>query len=226
MRLEELSWPEVKEYLKERKDIILPLGSVEEHGYHLPLSTDTDIALAIADGVSARTGVLVASPVHYGVCNTTRAYAGTTSVTFDSLRSCLRDIFMSLGDSGFKAVYVISGHLGSSHVAALKEAARLNSVKVYFLDLRAVDTSDILETKPFHACESETSLMLYLHPKKVKMEKAVDEEIEIRDYRLDALKKTESGVWGCPTKATREKGKRIFEKIAEDFSGFISSAQG
>ncbi len=50
MSLSELSWPEVKEYLKRRKDVIVPLGSVEEHGYHLPLSTDSDIAFSYIQG--------------------------------------------------------------------------------------------------------------------------------------------------------------------------------
>ncbi len=223
MKLEDLSWPQVEEYLKHRKDVILPLGSVEEHGYHLPLSTDSDIARAIAGKVGTRTGVVVAPPVHYGVCNTTRAYVGTTAVTFDALKSYVGDILASLRDNGFETVYMISGHLGSSHVAALKEAARGLDFKVYFFDLRRVDVSDILESKPFHACEAETSLMLHLHPKKVDMDKAVDEEIETLEHEINTLKKTKSGVWGSPTKATAEKGRLVFERMVDSFSEFISN---
>jgi creatinine amidohydrolase len=77
LNLLEMSWKDVEAYLKKRTDIILPIGSVEEHGYHLPLSTDGDIALAIAKELSKRTGVIVGPIVWYGVCNTTRAFPGT-----------------------------------------------------------------------------------------------------------------------------------------------------
>lgn len=223
MDLSELSWTEVKEYLKRRKDIIVPLGSVEEHGYHLPLSTDSDIALAISKEVSARTGALVAPIVHYGVCNTTRAYPGTTSVSFDSMRSLTKEILGSLMESGFKKIYFISGHLGSSHVAALKEASRSVELNVFFLDIRNVDVSDIIETESFHACEAETSLMLHIQPEKVDMEKAVDEEIEHLTYDVRGIKLTKSGVFGYPTKASSHKGKLIFERIVENFSCFIKA---
>jgi creatinine amidohydrolase len=225
MDISNLTWPEVKEYLRRRDGIIVPLGSVEEHGYHLPLSTDSDISLAISREVASRTGTLLAPVIHYGVCNTTRDYPGTTAITFDSMRSLISDILLSLKDSGFKRVYFISGHLGSSHVSALKEASRTIDLDVFFLDLRNVDISDIIETEAFHACEAETSLMLYLHPEKVEMEKAVDEEIEHLTYEIRGIKKTQSGVWGYPTRATVSKGKAIFDRIVEDFSNFVTLKQ-
>ncbi len=223
MNLVDLKWPEVKRYLRKRKDIIIPLGSVEEHGYHLPLSTDTDIALAIAERLGKRTGVIVAPPLHYGVCNTTRGYAGTTSVTFDSFRAYLRDILDSLRESGFGDAYIVSGHLGSSHVAAIREASRAVDMKVYFLDLSSVSVDDILASRPFHACEAETSLMLHLRSDKVEMGKAVDEKIEMAKYEVGGLKKTKSGVWGSPTKATKEKGRRLLERIVDNFVEFVES---
>ncbi len=223
MDLAELSWPEVKEYLGRRKDIIVPLGSVEEHGYHLPLSTDSDIALGISKEVSSRTDIILAPLIHYGVCNTTRAYPGTIAITFDSMRSLIADILSSLEDSGFERIYFISGHLGSSHVSALKEASRSSGLDVFFLDHRKVDISDIIETEAFHACEAETSLMLHLHPEKVVMEKAVDEDIEHLAYDVRGIKRTESGVWGYPTKSSAEKGKALLDRIVEDFCKFIES---
>ncbi len=223
MNLVDLKWPEVKRYLKRRKDIIIPLGSVEEHGYHLPLSTDTDIALAIVERLSERTGVIAAPPLHYGVCNTTRGYTGTTSVSFDSFRSHLRDVIESLRESGFEEAYLVSGHLGSSHIAAIREACRAVAMKTYFLDISSVSTGDILETKPFHACEAETSLMLHLRPEKVDMRKAVDEKIDVAKYEIGGLRKTRSGVWGSPTKASRDKGQLLLERIVDSFAEFMES---
>ncbi len=223
MNLNDLAWVEVKEYLRKRRDVLLPFGSVEEHGYHLPLSTDGDIALAIAQKLSEKTGVVVAPIIWYGVSNTTRAYAGTAMVSFDSLRAYSRDIMLSLKENGFKTIYLLSGHLSRSHLEAIKEAAKaVDGLEVYLLDFSQVKTDDILETQPLHACEAETSLMLYLHPEKVDMNKAVDEKIEFKKFSVKgSLKKTKSGVFGSPTKATKEKGKKLFERIVEELAEFI-----
>lgn len=219
MNLNDLSWVEVKEYLKKRQDILLPFGSVEEHGYHLPLSTDGDIVQAICGGVSRETGVLVAPVVWYGVSNITKAYTGTTMVEPDTLKAYTNDILNALKNSGFSTVYITSGHYSNTHVEAIKAGAEDSELATKFLDFSKIDFSDILETKPFHACEAETSLMMYLHPEKVDMRKAVDEEVEIVD---DQLVPTESGVFGHPTKATAEKGRLLFEAIVKDLSVAIS----
>jgi creatinine amidohydrolase len=218
MNLNDLSWDEVGEYLEKRSDILLPFGSVEEHGYHLPLSTDGDIAWAICEGVSDGTGILVAPVVWYGVSNTTKAYSGTTMVEPDTLKAYTKDILESLKNSGFKKAYITSGHYSNSHVDAIREGAGESGIETEFLDFSKIDVSDILETKPFHACEAETSLMLYLHPEKVDMEKAIDEEVEIVD---DQLVPTKSGVFGHPTKATAEKGKLLLERIMAELSSAI-----
>lgn len=225
MNLNDLTWTEVKKYLKKRRDVLVPFGSVEEHGYHLPLSTDGDIALAIANKLSSKTGIIVAPMIWYGVSNTTRAYTGTTMVSFDSLRGYSKDVMLSLKESGFRIIYLLSGHMSRSHLEAIKEAAKaVEDLDVYLLDFSQIKTSDILETRPLHACEAETSLMLYLHPEKVNMRKAVDEKIEFEKFSVKgSLKKTKSGVFGSPTKATKEKAKKLFERIVAELAEFISS---
>jgi creatinine amidohydrolase len=218
MNLNDLSWVEVAEYLKKRQDILLPFGSVEEHGYHLPLSTDGDIVQAICEGISEKTGILAAPIVWYGVSNTTKAYTGTAMVEPDTLKAYTKDILEAVKNSGFKKVYITSGHYSNTHINAIKEGADESGIDTKFLDFSKIDFSDMLETKPFHACEAETSLMLYLHPEKVNMEKAVDEEVEIVD---DQLVPTKSGVFGHPTSATAEKGKLLFDTIVSELSKTI-----
>jgi len=114
--------------------------------------------------------------------------------------------------------------MSKSHLSAIKEAARdVGNLDAYLLDFSKLDFSDILETLPMHACEAETSLMLYLHPDKVTMEKAVDENIRTEKYSIkEGLKRTSSGVFGSPTKATKEKGKAIFERIIKEFVEVIN----
>jgi creatinine amidohydrolase len=218
MNLNDLSWVEVAEYLKKRQDILLPFGSVEEHGYHLPLSTDGDIVQAICEGISEKTGILAAPIVWYGVSNTTKAYTGTAMVEPDTLKAYTKDILEAVKNSGFKKVYITSGHYSNTHIDAIKKGTNESDISTKFLDFSKIDFSDILETKPFHACEAETSLMLYLHPERVNMEKAVDEEVEIVD---DQLVPTKSGVFGHPTSATAEKGKLLFDAIVEELSKAI-----
>jgi creatinine amidohydrolase len=220
--LNNMSWNDVKSYLKQRKDILLPFGAVEEHGYHLPLSTDGDIASALAQSLSEKTGVAIAPIIWYGVSNTTRRYPGTIMVRFDSFKEYVKDILFSLKQSRFTTIYLLSGHLSSSHIVAIQEASRdIKEIKAFFLDFSKLDFLDILETKPFHACEAETSLMLYLNPQKVDMTKANDEKIIFEDYAVSGLRKTQSGVFGSPTKATKEKGKLIFNRIIKEFTEVI-----
>lgn len=218
MNLNDLSWVEVAEYLKKRQDILLPFGSVEEHGYHLPLSTDGDIVQAICEGISEKTGILAAPIVWYGVSNTTKAYTGTAMVEPDTLKAYTKDILQALKNSNFKKVYITSGHYSNTHINAIEEGVDESGIDTKFLDFSKIDVSNILETKPFHACEAETSLMLYLHPEKVNMEKAVDEDVEIVDGQLVP---TKSGVFGHPTKATAAKGKLLFDTIVSELSKII-----
>jgi creatinine amidohydrolase len=210
MDLKDLSWPQVEEYLKNKKEILLPIGSVEEHGYHLPLSTDGDIAYAVCSALSQRTGILVAPIVWYGYSRSTRAYRGTVMVGLNALKDYIRGIIDGLIESGFEKVYIVSGHFSRDHIEVLKKVAKEAPIKVDVLDFSKIDFTDILESTPMHACEAETSLMLYLCPQKVDMGKAVDEKIEFED---EMLKRTKSGVFGTPTLASEEKGRLIFERI-------------
>ncbi len=211
-----MTWKEVEEYLKNKKEIILPICAVEEHGYHLPLSTDCDITIAIVKELSKRTKIAYLPPIYYGVCVSTSKYTGTISVRFETLMNYLIDILKSIKESGFEKIYIVSGHLGSMHKAAIKEACRRADIECYFLDMTKIDIGDILESEPMHACEAETSLMLYLYENFVRKEKIVDENYEIPKYLVGETL-TKSGVFGKPSKASKEKGEKIFKRIIEEF---------
>jgi len=214
MELKDLTWKEVEEYLKKRQDILLPVGAVEEHGYHLPLSTDGDIAKAVCAELSRRTDILVAPVVWYGYSRSTRGYSGTVMVGKNELRNYIRSILEGFAESGFRVVYIVSGHFSNDHLRAIEDAAEeVREIKAKLLDFSNLDFSDILESEPLHACEAETSLMLFLHHDKVQMDKAKDEEIA---YEGDMLRKTQSGVFGTPSLATREKGRLLFERIVSE----------
>jgi len=217
--MEEMAWKDVEDYLKIRDDILIPFGSVEEHGYHLPLFTDSLIAIAICSELGRRRGTLVAPVISYGLCNTTRAYKGTATPEFDSFKAYVKDIFSSFAKQGFKRFFLVSGHLGGAHVSAIKEAAREAGIAKdsKFLDMREISIEKIISSLPFHACEAETSLMLYLYADKVNMKKAVDEKIARNKFSIQSVELTKSGVFGKPSKASKEKGGKIFEKVLGEF---------
>ena len=122
--LAEMTVPQFKEAMEKGIPIILPLGATEEHGSHLPLSTDTVQPERIAAMVSDSMGAIIAPTMPYGNCSSTRNFPGTISIDTETLRMVIFEILTEFGRHGAKGVIVLSGHAGSSHMAALKEAAK------------------------------------------------------------------------------------------------------
>lgn len=234
--MEKLTWKQIEEYLRSRKDVIIPIGSTEEHGYHLPLSTDTIIAQEFALELGRRLGILTAPVISYGVCRHTAPYPGTTGVEFDSLREFVGSILKDFHGKGFEVFYLLTGHAGTTHIVALKEVGRgliAKGAEVHLIVPLEFPIEDLVESKEIpgyavgHADEVETSLMLYLKPELVDMRKAVDELPEREPFEVVPLKRpTESGVFGKPTLASKEKGERIFNRVVEEMAKFIESKRG
>jgi creatinine amidohydrolase len=115
MRLEELNWMDVEEYLKHDDRLILVVGACEQHGY-LSLLTDVRIPLALADAASQRTGVPVAPPLNFGASPYFLSYPGTISLRLGTLLDATEDIVRSVHGQGFKRLLVLNGHGGNSGV--------------------------------------------------------------------------------------------------------------
>lgn len=115
MRLEELNWMDVEEYLKHDDRIMLVLGACEQHGY-LSLLSDVKIPLALADAASQRTGVLVAPPVNFGISPYFLTYPGTISLRVTTFLDLVEDILRSLYGQGFRRFMVLNGHGGNDPV--------------------------------------------------------------------------------------------------------------
>jgi creatinine amidohydrolase len=121
---DELSMPEVEKAAKKGKVVIIPCGSIEEHGSHLPLCTDSIQAEYVSLEVAKQVECLVAPPLRYGLCNSTKNFPGTITISFDSLRNIMADILEEFVRNGFKKLLIITGHAGSSHTTALRLAAK------------------------------------------------------------------------------------------------------
>ena len=117
MRIEELNWMDVEEYLKHDNRLMLVVGACEQHGY-LSLLSDVKIPLALADAASKQTGVLVAPPMNFGSSPYFLTYPGTLSLRLSTLMDAVEDIVRSVYGQGFKRILVLNGHGGNSGLKA------------------------------------------------------------------------------------------------------------
>jgi creatinine amidohydrolase len=115
MRIEDLNWFDVENYLKTNDRLIVVLGACEQHGY-LSLSTDSRIPIALADAASQRSGVLVAPPLHFGASPYFLAYPGTISLRATTLLDISEDIVRSVYHQGFRRLLFLNGHGGNDPV--------------------------------------------------------------------------------------------------------------
>ena len=141
---QDLTMPEFEAAREPSRLVILPVGSVEEHGPHLPLGTDAFHALELAHRVAALRPILVAPPVFYGVCRSTREHPGTISLSGDTLRALIRDLGREFHRQGLRRLIFLSGHAGGTHMCALVEAGE--GLLTEFADLRVavVNILDLL----------------------------------------------------------------------------------
>lgn len=224
---EDLSMPGFEALREQTQTVILPLGSLEEHGPHLPLGTDTFHALEVARRVADLYPVVVAPPVFYGMCRSTREHPGTISISGDTLRALIVDVGREFYRVGLRNLVFISGHAGGIHISAIVEACErllteLPEVKVAVVNilelLREVlqEQPDLVQTKgDSHAGEVETAVMMAAYPDLVRGT-APEEWPSFPKYMLvrDKRRYWPGGVWGNPALATAEQGEGILRAEA------------
>lgn len=231
---------EITDRIAVRKIAILPVGAVEAHGPHLPLSTDNILAEEMADRLAEKIDAFVLPALSYGQVWSLRNFPGSIDVSNESLISFTYDIGRSIHNQGFKSFVLMNGHLGNG--TALKEAARklydeFPSMKVYYFFYPGMNeyANKVRETPAshgtyFHACEIETSYMLHLSPGYVNMEKAIKDIPEI-PMEADSTPTpwetfTESAVLGDATLASAKKGEYILEKVLENMVKILEKNEG
>ncbi|MEH7238822.1 creatininase family protein [Bacillus sp. JJ1562] len=230
---------EVKEKIEQSKIAILPIGAVEAHGPHLPLGTDNYLAERVSERVAERTGAFILPTLPYGQVWSLKNFPGSINISNESLISLLVDMGVSLYEQGFRVFAMINGHLGNA--VALKEAARklfqqYPDFKILYLFYPGTKkvTEEVRETNSshatyFHACEIETSYMLYLAEEFVDMSKAIT-DIPIIPASADVTPTpweefTNSAVLGDAKLATKEKGMKIIDVAIDNMVKLIEGAK-
>jgi len=236
MILAQMTWPEVAS-LSRDTIVLIPTGSLEQHGPHLPLFTDSLLATFAATSVEQKIPslVLLTPTLWLGASGHHLKFQGTLSASFETYMGAIRDVVESLRPHGFHRFFVINGHGGNSE----PNGVALRTLKAQYPECTfghsgyweyASDvTADVMEGPAKgiqHACEGEVSLMLHCHPELVRTDKLRDDglysEPAVRGviYHFDEM--TEQGSLGYATLATAEKGKAIMEtcvtRIAEELT--------
>lgn len=192
--------------------LVVPLGSVEQHGAHLPLTTDTDIACAVASHVAREIGACVAPAVAYGSSGEHQDFAGTVSIGSEVLRTTLIELVRSARTWATRVVFV-NGHGGNvGPVSAAVKQLRTEGHDVSWFAC-AVSGADA------HAGRTETSLMLYLRPDTVNLHRAEAGDIRPLADIIDELRSggvraiSANGVLGDPRQASASEGERLLTQM-------------
>lgn len=235
------TWPELGEVSKKQPVVVLPIGSVEDHGMHLPLDTDNFLIWSICEAAAQRAAgdILLMPLIAYGFETHHMDFPGTIDVKSEHLLNFVLDVTKSVAHHGFKRILIADGH--GSNMPILDLAARETILETDSLcgafiwpSLAAKRIAEIRESGRggmAHACELETSVYLYLDSKRVRLEK-VQKEVGMPASEfiwMDLLEPspvllmdqwsrfTESAVSGDPTLATAKKGGIIFNAVVEAF---------
>jgi creatinine amidohydrolase len=244
VRWESLTRPELDALDRDATVVVLPLGSVEQHGAHLGLGTDSLLSSAVALGaVEAAAGeppAVVLPPPWYGYSPHHMSFAGTVTLRAETFIHLVGDIAESVLRHGFRRLLMLNGHGGNVSImdVVLSELGqrwhgRARIAGATYFALAAARQGEFRQSAPGgmgHACEFETSLMLHLHPEAVRAEAAVacypDTGSPYRQTDLfganlargysDFRDLSPSGTFGDPSLASAEKGRRIFDICVEE----------
>ncbi len=242
VRLQDLSWEEIKEKIDSgKKTVLLPVGSTEQHGPHLPLGTDTMVAIALAEAAGEKASAVVAPPLWFGWSPHHMVLPGTITVRPEVLVELVFDVMASLSRHGFSAFVLINGHrivnLSWLQIAA-ERAKRTLGVKVALFDPAYMSkgiTREMGWGEIGHAEEIETSHLWHCYPDLVRTERAKDNphrhtplyHVDPK-YPEDTLCYVPStvaeqertvlpfgGTSGEPSKASREGGKKYHDHLVD-----------
>lgn len=246
----ELSWPDYDALVRDGSvPILLPIGSMEQHGHHMPMNVDVLLPVEFARRVAERTGALVAPPFTYGYKSHQKSgggnhLPGTTSLDGATLVSALRDVIKEFARHGVRRICLVNGHFENSWFIiegidlALRELkwGGIHDMKIVVLSYwDFVDKTTIAKLYPNgfagwdleHGGVLETSLMLALYPHQVRLERAVDHApASFPPYDVYPPKPEwtpVSGTLSSPKEASAEKGEILLQVCVDGIVGALNT---
>src|SRR5215470_14337155 len=225
--------------------VVLPVGSMEQHGPHLPVGVDTILTEAVcragAEAAARDVAVVVAPTIWCGMAEHHMAFGGTFSFDIPTYLAVLLTFLRSIERNGFSRVLIVNGHGGNTAAlnAFLPDLARQTRLRIFavgYFDLPRTNIAPLLEDQKGvqHACEVETSLMMVVAPDLVRHERiaeafgGLDPGSEWRTVpaRFRSFKEiTASGVNGDARRASRAKGEKILESLGGGLKDLLKSGK-
>ena len=247
MRWEELRVPEIAALDRDATVLVLPVGSVEQHGRHMPVGTDTilahSVALSAAAGMEGRVAVL--PPPWYGFSAHHMRFPGTVTLKAATMMALVEDIVGSVVEHGFRRIVVVNGHGGNGGIIDVLAStlgnrfygrARIASLTYFQLARAAIaELRESAEGGMGHACEFETAMLQHIRPDLVKMDAASVTYPDpgsgylttdllggsaVRTYH-DFGDLSPTGTLGDPSLASPEKGARFHHAVSAELAAFL-----
>lgn len=187
---EHIAWPTIEEYVQKDDRVIVPVGSQEQHGRHMPVGTDWMIPYSLSQLLSDQTGVFCSSPLCYGMSWIHSAFAGTVCLKPETLISLYRELIGELYNHGFRKILILNGHGGNLNAlnCAMSETVRLmHDIRIKIHQWWMIPTVQDICLRRFkaldsHAGPAETSVMLYLMPQSVNVHQMKDNKAEFLPF--------------------------------------------
>jgi len=235
LRWAEHTYAEIAERIKEKPLVILPVGSVEAHGHHLPLSTDMIQPLWLAERIAERFNALILPEIHYGWTESLASFPGTISIGFDTLYLLVRDILTDVVADGIDKILVLSGHASGNHMAALRLACeevnrenphvRIMLLSDYYIAYQY--RGELVPEDDSHAGVIETSRVMAIRPELVTEDYHFEKRSTGR-YMIvvDYSEIVPYATFSDPSGASRELGEKINERILEELTKIIKENFG
>ena len=249
--IHEMSWTDVREVLRKTDTVIVPLGALEGHGPHNPVGSCFILAHETAKAVGHRTGIPVTPTIPFGVSTSYQNFAGTITVSLQTLKKLVEEVCESLIRHGFRRFIFFSAH-GGGNLAVLSEIAEemrertgaLFAVLHIWGLVSQVSPEDSSPpgTRGGHGGDPTTSVMLYLTPDLVNMNRAEWIPLEqplkgmtTQSYAIHEFRKikitiplypeevSEQGVMADPTKASKERGEKLYKALIDYLVQFVEN---